>query len=71
MFRSSLFALLLASVSANAWAASPAVSAAIATCLVAHRAFYDLELKDASDRSGNSCNRNHRPCDHTWQRCQS
>ncbi|MGZ2501679.1 hypothetical protein ACVINI_002161 [Rhizobium beringeri] len=52
MFRSSLVALLLASVSANAWAAAPAVSAAIATGLVAHRAVYDLELKDASDRSG-------------------
>lgn len=52
MFRSSLAALLLASVSAHAWAAAPATSAAIATGLVAHRAVYDLELKDASDRSG-------------------
>ena len=52
MFRSGLVALLFASVSANAWAAAPAVSAAIATGLVAHRAVYDLELKDASDRSG-------------------
>ncbi|SCB56831.1 protein of unknown function [Rhizobium aethiopicum] len=52
MFRSGLAALLLASVSANAWAGAPAASAAIATGLVAHRAVYDLELKDASDRSG-------------------
>jgi hypothetical protein len=52
MFRSSLAALLLASVSAQAWAAAPATSAAIATGLVAHRAVYDLELKEASDRSG-------------------
>ncbi|MGO7373948.1 hypothetical protein ACCT04_34835, partial [Rhizobium ruizarguesonis] len=51
MFRSSLVSLLLASVSANAWAAAPAVSAAISTGLFAHRAVYDLELKDASDRS--------------------
>ena len=52
MFRSSLAALLLASVSANVSAAAPATSAAIATGLVAHRAVYDLELKDASERSG-------------------
>ncbi|WP_064691478.1 cell envelope integrity EipB family protein [Rhizobium aegyptiacum] len=52
MFRSGLAALLLVSVSANAWAGAPAASAAIATGLVAHRAVYDLELKDASDRSG-------------------
>ncbi len=52
MFRSSLAALLLASVSANAWAGAPAASAAAATGLIAHRAVYDLELKDASDRSG-------------------
>ncbi|MFC5755470.1 MULTISPECIES: cell envelope integrity EipB family protein [unclassified Rhizobium] len=52
MFRSLLAALLLASVSASAVAAAPATSAAIATGLVAHRAVYDLELKDASERSG-------------------
>ena len=52
MFRSSLAVLLFAGVSANAWAAAPATSAAIATGLVAHRAIYDLELKDASERSG-------------------
>ncbi|ARO23915.1 hypothetical protein GGE45_002288 [Rhizobium aethiopicum] len=52
MFRSSLVALLLAGLSAHAWAAAPAASAAIATGLIAHRAVYDLELKDASDRSG-------------------
>ena len=37
MFRSGLAALLFASVSANAWAGAPAVGAAIATGLVAHR----------------------------------
>jgi hypothetical protein len=52
MFRSSLAAVLLASVSTTAYAAAPATSAAIATGLVAHRAVYDLELKDASERSG-------------------
>ncbi|MEK1896966.1 MAG: cell envelope integrity EipB family protein [Rhizobium sp.] len=52
MFRSSLAALLLASVSTTVYAAAPATSAAIATGLVAHRAVYDLELKDASERSG-------------------
>ncbi|WP_431322162.1 cell envelope integrity EipB family protein [Rhizobium sp. YTU87027] len=52
MFRSSLAAVLLASVSTTAFAAAPATSAAIATGLVAHRAVYDLELKDASERSG-------------------
>jgi hypothetical protein len=52
MFRSSLAVVLFAGVSANAWAAAPATSAAIATGLVAHRAIYDLELKDASERSG-------------------
>ena len=52
MFRSSLAALLLASVSANTWAAAPAAGAALASGLVAHRAIYDLELKDASERSG-------------------
>ncbi|OWV94361.1 ATP-binding protein [Rhizobium sp. R72] len=52
MFRSSLAAVLLASVSTSAFAAAPATSAAIATGLVAHRAVYDLELKDASERSG-------------------
>jgi len=52
MFRSSLAALLLASVSTSVCAAAPATSAAIATGLVAHRAVYDLELKDASERSG-------------------
>ncbi len=52
MFRSSLAALLLASVSTTVHAAAPVTSAAIATGLVAHRAVYDLELKDASERSG-------------------
>ena len=52
MFRSSLAALLLASASTTVYAAAPATSAAIATGLVAHRAVYDLELKDASERSG-------------------
>jgi hypothetical protein len=52
MVRASLAALFLAGVSANAFAAAPATSAAIATGLVAHRAVYDLELKDASERSG-------------------
>ncbi|MBB3543657.1 MULTISPECIES: cell envelope integrity EipB family protein [unclassified Rhizobium] len=52
MFRSSLAAVLLASVSTTAYAAAPVTSAAIATGLVAHRAVYDLELKDASERSG-------------------
>ena len=52
MVRSSLAALFLAGVSANAFAAAPVTSAAIATGLVAHRAVYDLELKDASERSG-------------------
>ncbi len=52
MFRSSLAALLLASVSTTVYAAAPVTSAAIATGLVAHRAVYDLELKDASERSG-------------------
>jgi len=42
----------LASVSTTAYAAAPVTSAAIATGLVAHRAVYDLELKDASERSG-------------------
>ncbi len=52
MVRSSLAALLLAGVSSSVYAAAPATSAAIATGLVAHRAVYDLELKDASERSG-------------------
>jgi hypothetical protein len=52
MFRPSLAALLLAGVSSSAWAAAPASGAAIASGLVAHRAIYDLELKDATERSG-------------------
>ncbi|WP_337269778.1 cell envelope integrity EipB family protein [Oryzifoliimicrobium ureilyticus] len=52
MFRACLVALLFAGVSASAMAAAPAGGAAIATGLIAHRAVYDLELKDASERSG-------------------
>ncbi|PKA39713.1 cell envelope integrity EipB family protein [Rhizobium sullae] len=52
MFRPSLAALLLAGVATSAWAAAPASGAAIASGLVAHRAIYDLELKDATERSG-------------------
>lgn len=50
MVRSSLAALMMASVSASAFAAAPANSPA--SGLIAHRAIYDLELKDASERSG-------------------
>ncbi|NLS06822.1 cell envelope integrity EipB family protein [Rhizobium sp. P32RR-XVIII] len=52
MFRPSLAALLIAGVSSSAWAGAPASGAAIASGLVAHRAIYDLELKDATERSG-------------------
>ncbi|MBO9124112.1 MULTISPECIES: cell envelope integrity EipB family protein [unclassified Rhizobium] len=52
MVRSSLAALFLAGVSATAHAATPAAGAVMATGLIAHRAIYDLELKDASERSG-------------------
>ncbi|TCR85430.1 cell envelope integrity EipB family protein [Rhizobium sp. BK376] len=51
MFRSSLAAVL---VSGASFAVLPAPSAFAAgpSGLIAHRAVYDLELKDASDRSG-------------------
>ena len=52
MFRPSLAAVLVAGVSSSAWAAAPASGAVIASGLVAHRAIYDLELKDATERSG-------------------
>ena len=52
MFRPSLAALLITGVATSAGAAAPASGAAIASGLVAHRAIYDLELKDATERSG-------------------
>ena len=52
MVRSSLAALFLAGACASAHAATPAAGAVMATGLIAHRAIYDLELKDASERSG-------------------
>jgi hypothetical protein len=51
MFRSSLAAVLVSGVSVMVSGAAPA-NAAGPSGLVAHRAVYDLELKDASDRSG-------------------
>src|SRR5262245_54561401 len=51
MFRSSLAAALLAGASATSLSAAPA-NATIASGLVPHRAVYDLELKDATERSG-------------------
>ena len=51
MFRSSLAIALLACPSVLSITTPPA-HAAGPSGLVAHRAVYDLELKDASDRSG-------------------
>jgi hypothetical protein len=51
MFRSSLVAVLVASACAVGATAADA-SALDARGLVAHRAVYDLQLKDASERSG-------------------
>lgn len=51
MFRSSLAAVLVSSVSLIISGVAPA-QAAVPSGLVAHRAVYDLELKNASDRSG-------------------
>jgi len=51
MFRSSLAAVLLGGMSALCLS-FPAAHAAGPSGLVAHRAIYDLELKDATDRSG-------------------
>ena len=51
MFRSSFAAVLLASAGAICLAAGGAQAAA-ASGLIPHRAVYDLELKDASERSG-------------------
>jgi hypothetical protein len=51
MFRSSLAAALLAGASATSLSAATA-NATIAGGLVPHRAVYDLELKDATERSG-------------------
>lgn len=52
MVRSKLAALFLAGVSGTAHAAAPSVGAGWLAGLIAHRAIYDLELKDASERSG-------------------
>jgi len=51
MFRSSLAATVLSGASALTFLAAPA-HAVGPSGLVAHRAVYDLELKDATDRSG-------------------
>src|ERR1700753_984561 len=51
MFRSSLAAVLV-SGAGLACLLAPQASAAGPSGLIAHRAVYDLELKDASDRSG-------------------
>ncbi len=51
MFRSSLAAVLVSGASL-ACLLAPSASAAGPSGLIAHRAVYDLELKDASDRSG-------------------
>ncbi|TCL74025.1 cell envelope integrity EipB family protein [Rhizobium sp. BK251] len=51
MFRSSLAAVFLAGVSASSLSAA-AANATIASGLIPHRAVYDLELKDATERSG-------------------
>jgi hypothetical protein len=51
MFRSSLAATVVSGLSILSLGTSAAYAAA-ASGLIAHRAVYDLELKDASDRSG-------------------
>ena len=51
MFRSSVAAVFVSSLGVAALLA-PTAHAAGASGLIAHRAVYDLELKDASDRSG-------------------